>query len=515
MKKIWLASAILLFYATSVEQKSQPSRIPAQDGITLDQSSLGWYKTFEDEFDPASTAISKGADPTCFSRKAKCANDYEWSAEDCDQQFQPQLADLNKCTWKVYDFYNYMDFDLPEGKGLNAFHPSKVKVENGKLILSADRSPIAKSEIDCKRKIDTQWGYKHTKKCGIYSGGIDSHGFKDPITGQEFGFSQAYGRFEVRAKLAKGQGTWPGLWMLPKDGQRDDLPHGSTGKCGWPYSGEFDIVESWSDEPDHVKSGYIAGYCDEGADVRKGFPRDVANATSEYRMYGLEWTPNYIRFIQDDEVIGYVYNDEKLKSEDRNKDKFGPKRRAWIPFYPFYWILNLSIEDGQGKKKEKVDLDTFYHQELIVDSVKVYRQCTPKDDKSKCEKFRMKDENGVDGYNSSKRETAFAEINAYPNPIGRSSADPHVTVRLKLFQNCQDVKIDIINILGQQMAVTTEQSTNAQYLYDGPLEANVDLYRKTNISTLSSAMYIIRAEYRKCGDNQNGEGNQVFKLLVL
>lgn len=504
--------SFLLFH----QKTSENRRVPAQD-ITLDQSSLGWYKILDEEFDPASVAINKGADPKCFSKKAKCAKTFEWAAEDCAEEYQPQLKDLNKCTWKIYDFYNYMDFDAKEGDGINAFHPSKVKVENGKLILSADRSPIPNHELDCKRKyVDTATGFDtFTTKCGIYSGGIDSHGYKDWYTGEEFGFAQAYGRFEVVGKLSKGQGTWPAFWLLPKDGQRDDLPEGSKGKCGWPHSGEFDILESWSDNFDHVKSGYIAGYCNDNADVRKGFPREVSNATTEFHLYAMEWTPNYIRFIQDDEVVGYVYKDEKVKSQDRDTGKYGFKRKAWIPSYPFYWILNLSIEHGTGKGKEKVELDSFYHQELVVESVKTYRQCNPEDPKSSCVQFKMKDKGGVDGYNSNRRETAFAEINTYPNPIGKSDPEPTVTVRLKLYQNCQDVKIDVINMLGQQMAIVSDTVINGAYLYSDALEANVDLYRKMNIAHLSSGMYLVRAEYQKCGSSLNGEGNQVFKLLVL
>ena len=42
-----------------------------------------------------------------------------------------------------------------------------------------------------------------------------------------------YGRIDVKAKLALGQGIWPAIWMLPTDW--------SYG--GWPESGEIDIME--------------------------------------------------------------------------------------------------------------------------------------------------------------------------------------------------------------------------------------------------------------------------------
>jgi len=41
-----------------------------------------------------------------------------------------------------------------------------------------------------------------------------------------------YGRIDVRAKLPKGVGTWPAIWML-----------GSVTPFKWPNDGEIDIME--------------------------------------------------------------------------------------------------------------------------------------------------------------------------------------------------------------------------------------------------------------------------------
>ncbi|GAC96000.1 glycoside hydrolase [Pseudozyma hubeiensis SY62] len=43
-----------------------------------------------------------------------------------------------------------------------------------------------------------------------------------------------FGRVEVRAKLSKGDWTWPAIWMMPRDNTYGE----------WPASGEIDIVES-------------------------------------------------------------------------------------------------------------------------------------------------------------------------------------------------------------------------------------------------------------------------------
>ena len=52
-------------------------------------------------------------------------------------------------------------------------------------------------------------------------------------------FSQAYGRFEARVKIPRGQGIWPAFWMLGND----------IDKPGWPDCGEIDIMENIGKEP--------------------------------------------------------------------------------------------------------------------------------------------------------------------------------------------------------------------------------------------------------------------------
>lgn len=51
-----------------------------------------------------------------------------------------------------------------------------------------------------------------------------------------------YGRFEIRAKLPTGRGTWPAIWMLPTDWEYGD----------WPKSGEIDIMENVGYDPDTI-----------------------------------------------------------------------------------------------------------------------------------------------------------------------------------------------------------------------------------------------------------------------
>ena len=54
--------------------------------------------------------------------------------------------------------------------------------------------------------------------------------------------TQAYGRFEARITIPRGQGIWPAFWMLGDN----------IGSVGWPASGEIDIMENIGREPNLV-----------------------------------------------------------------------------------------------------------------------------------------------------------------------------------------------------------------------------------------------------------------------
>ncbi|RYY93039.1 MAG: glycosyl hydrolase family protein, partial [Chitinophagaceae bacterium] len=48
-----------------------------------------------------------------------------------------------------------------------------------------------------------------------------------------------YGRIDIRAKLPRGKGIWPALWLLPQDNVYG----------GWPRSGEIDLMELIGHQP--------------------------------------------------------------------------------------------------------------------------------------------------------------------------------------------------------------------------------------------------------------------------
>jgi len=78
-----------------------------------------------------------------------------------------------------------------------------VRVVNGMLVIEAHREKVGGKEYTSKRTV--------------------SKGYGDWL----------YGRIEIKAKLPKGKGAWPAIWMLSTDWKYG----------GWPASGEIDIME--------------------------------------------------------------------------------------------------------------------------------------------------------------------------------------------------------------------------------------------------------------------------------
>ncbi len=176
-----------------------------------------------------------------------------------------------------------------------------------------------------------------------------------------------YGRFEVRAKLPRGQGTWPAIWMLPNDpfkyattcGDGEDWQGSSTCNA-WPNSGEIDIMEHVGYQMGHVHGTvHNEAYYWVKWEQRKGriLIDDVAD---EYHVYALEWSPDRIDVFVDD-ALYFTYMNE------------GTGWNAWPYDQPFFVILNIAVGGVWGRSGGPID-DTIFPQQMLVDYVRVYEQ---------------------------------------------------------------------------------------------------------------------------------------------
>ena len=157
-----------------------------------------------------------------------------------------------------------------------------------------------------------------------------------------------YARIEIKAKLPKGRGVWPAIWMLPTNSRYG----------GWPVSGEIDIMEHVGYLPDSIFGTVHTGAYNHRDKTQKGseiFFKDVAD---DFHVDAVDW---------DENGMG-IYFDDKLYFTFKNEKK---SEREWPFDQQFYLLLNIAVGGDWGGKMG-VD-DSIFPQKMIVDYVRVYQ----------------------------------------------------------------------------------------------------------------------------------------------
>ncbi len=175
-----------------------------------------------------------------------------------------------------------------------------------------------------------------------------------------------YGRFDVRARVPAGQGTWAAAWMLPSDPFKYALNckagedwQGSRTCDAWPNSGEIDILEHVGYDMQrvhgtvHTKSYYWIN----GEQRKASF--EGQNVEETFHLYSLEWSPNEIVILFDN-VPYFFYRNEQTDW------------KAWPFDQPFHMILNLAIGGAWGRAGGPID-DSIFPVQMEVDYVRVYK----------------------------------------------------------------------------------------------------------------------------------------------
>ena len=198
-----------------------------------------------------------------------------------------------------------------------------ARVEDGKLIIEARREDWKGSEYTSARLI--------TKGLAAWT----------------------YGRFEIRAKLPDGVGTWPAIWTLPVDW--------NLGRGIWPDVGELDIMEHVGYEPGivHGSAHSLTYHYRWQSDQQRTSKVKVENAVTEFHTYAMEWEADEVRWYVDDKEF-YRYTNENTGWE------------AWPYERDYYLLLNLAV-GGMWGGREGVDRDAF-PQRMEVDFVRVYQR---------------------------------------------------------------------------------------------------------------------------------------------
>ncbi len=199
-----------------------------------------------------------------------------------------------------------------------------VRVENGHLVIEArqDKASIAGTQRDYSS------GRVRTKNRGDWK----------------------YGRIEVRAKLPRGAGVWPAIWMLPTKS-----PYGT-----WASSGEIDIMEMRGQEPNLVLGTLHYGGTWPNNQFTGGEYRLLQGTfADDFHTFAIGWKPGQIDW----------YVDEKMVQTQTAWTSTGGLFPA--PFdQEFHLILNVAVG---GEFLGPPNDSTSFPQSMLIDYVRVYQ----------------------------------------------------------------------------------------------------------------------------------------------
>ena len=195
-----------------------------------------------------------------------------------------------------------------------------------------------------------------------------------------------YGYFEIRAKLPRGNGSWPAIWMLPyidKSIIPDNVPKRCDGRpdlarftkkdyelftppeyMRWPNCGEIDIIEHvgrmennllfslHSKKHNHTRKDTVQ--------YTTRVPFSV-NLCDDFHTYAMEWTKDYIEYFVDGK--SYCKYNKTDDPEDQGPD-------SWPFDKPYYLIMNIAVGGGLGGPVD----DSKLPFEMLIDYIRVYQK---------------------------------------------------------------------------------------------------------------------------------------------
>jgi beta-glucanase (GH16 family) len=210
-----------------------------------------------------------------------------------------------------------------------------ARVEGGRLIIEA-----RKEKFPNARHAPGSTHWQHAKYAEITSASVTTRGRAE----------WRRGRFEVRAKLPRGRGVWPAIWMLGMDRDR----------FGWPRCGEIDIMEYVGFEPNVIHANIHTGRYNHLRGTGKGSRVRVEAPFDDWHVYALEWHSDRLDFFVDDKKY-FTYPKETDAKED-----------VWPFDQPCYLILNLAI-GGTWGGQHGID-DAIFPQRFEIDYVRIYQR---------------------------------------------------------------------------------------------------------------------------------------------
>ncbi len=157
-----------------------------------------------------------------------------------------------------------------------------------------------------------------------------------------------YGKFEIRARIPKGVGTWPAIWILS-----------AKNPMVWPDDGELDIMEAVGFDVNKIYGTAHNKLYNGALGTQKGSSLQVPDDYDSFHVYSIEWTPKQVIWSVDSSAY-FTYTDP------------GYGHDAWPYNLDFFMILNVAVGGNWGGQKG-VD-DSIFPQQLQVDWVRIYQR---------------------------------------------------------------------------------------------------------------------------------------------
>jgi len=247
--------------------------------------------------------------------------------------------------------YQKWGFDLGNGDGgwgngeLQHYRTENASVDNGMLIIEAE---------------------KHQPPL---PGGIRYTSAKLKTAGK---FQFKYGRVDVRAVVAEGQGLWSAAWMLGAN----------HSQIGWPYSGEIDIVDTIGGTRDGIpQEGMIVHnmyWNATGPNPNEPYsPAKInLNGSAEYRINDSNEGETFSNKFH---VFSLIWDEDKIQFQVDGVDTVNvglTNTLADTYRNPFYLILNVAVGGAwPGSPGDNIN----FPDGMLVDYVRVYQVDTDGD----------------------------------------------------------------------------------------------------------------------------------------
>lgn len=162
-------------------------------------------------------------------------------------------------------------------------------------------------------------------------------------------YSFRYGRLFVRMKTNVMEGNFPAAWLGRQQKKDRKAPYG-----------EIDIVEMFGSKKEsnhNIHTQLTINNPKHG--LKNSFKHQVD--VTKWHVYGIEWTPKYVKWFVDGELVGAYY---KLM------DKELQRNNQWTFDDNFFILLNQSVGNGAHGMKE--DVTKIYKTEF--DWIRVYQK---------------------------------------------------------------------------------------------------------------------------------------------